>query len=253
MALAFPIVLALVAVATLLIPSPAVPAGQEVRAATSLEAVTQRDPTPMARQASSLEEPRTPADDAPTDPLDSDETGSPRETPPSDESQAPSPDEGTAPGPALTPEVDANAPHAAASPPLYFLPVEGVRVADVPDTFGDPRGTDRSHLGVDILADRGTPIRAAAPGEVWRANESAISVTVIGDDGVRYFYTHLDSIAPGIERGSRVGTDTVIGFVGNTGNAAATAPHLHFEVALPVPGQRYSWEPIDPLKYMLDR
>lgn len=141
-------------------------------------------------------------------------------------------------------------------PPVYFMPVEGVSVADVWPSFGDPRGNDRSHLGVDIMAERGTPVRSAAAGVVWRSGESGrggVSVTVIGDDGVRYFYTHLDSVAPGIDRGQRVGTDTVIGYVGNTGNAAGTAPHLHFEVALPVEGREYAWEPIDPLTYMLDR
>lgn len=225
MALAFPLVLALVAVATLLFPAPAWPSEREVEAAPSLEATIHtpeldRSPAPSEPQAASQEA----------------------------DSHGPTP-----PEPTSMPRGAEEAPDQAASPPIYFMPVEGVKVADVPHTFGDPRGANRTHLGVDILAERGTPIRAAAPGEVWRANEAAISVTVIGDDGVRYFYTHLDSIAPGIERGSRVGTDTVLGYVGNTGNAAATAPHLHFEVALPVPGQRYSWEPIDPLKYMLDR
>ena len=143
-----------------------------------------------------------------------------------------------------------------AAPPVYFMPVDGVRVADVPETFGDPRGADRTHQGVDIIADRGTPVRSAAPGVVWRASDSrrgGVSVTVIGDDGLRYFYTHLDSIATGVEKDVRVGTDTVLGYVGNTGNAAGTAPHLHFEVSLPVDGEPYSWRPIDPLTYMLDR
>jgi len=140
--------------------------------------------------------------------------------------------------------------------PVLLMPVEGVRVADVWPSFGDPRGEGRAHAGVDIMAPRGTPVRAAAPGTVWRAGESrdgGISLTVIGDDGVRYFYAHLDALAPGLERGRRVGVDTVLGYVGNTGNASATDPHLHFEVALPVPGEERSWTPVDPLPLLIDR
>src|SRR5690606_30024681 len=109
----------------------------------------------------------------------------------------------------------------------------GVMVAEVHDSFGDPRGTDRLHEGIDIMAERGTPVRAAAPGVVRRignSNRGGLSVTILGSDGLRYFYTHFDSFPAGLSEGQAVGVDTVIGFVGNTGNAAATAPHLHFGV-----------------------
>lgn len=219
MAAAFPIVLAFLAVVTLLVPSSAEPPPPP---AIAVERPTVYHP-PVPYQ---------PADDpSPTD--------------------VAAQSERSVVDPPATGEI--TPPDA---PPAYFMPVEGVVVADVPRTFGDPRGSDRTHQGIDILAPSGTPVRAAAAGIVWRTSDSirgGISVTVIGDDGVRYFYTHLDSIAQGMERDARVGTYTVLGYVGNTGNAAATAPHLHFEVSLPIEGERYSWRPIDPLLYMLDR
>ena len=164
-------------------------------------------------------------------------------------------------GPPAAPEPEPAEPPPQPDPgpvaPLLLMPVEGVRVADVWPSFGDPRGGGtRSHAGVDIMAPRGTPVRAAAAGTVWRAGGSrngGISVTIIDDAGVRYFYTHLDAIAPDLEARQRVGVDTVIGFVGNTGNAAATAPHLHFEVAPAVPGEGRSWTPVDPLPLLHDR
>lgn len=168
-----------------------------------------------------------------------------------------SPTEGTAAeAPGSPAAVTASEP--LGSPPAVLLmPVEGVSVADVRPSFGDPRdGGSRSHAGIDIAAPRGTPVRPAAVGTVWRADGSpnaGLAVTVIGEDGVRYFYAHLDAVAEGIERGARVGVDTVIGYVGNTGNAAATAPHLHFEVALPAKGGERSWTPVDPLPLLTDR
>ena len=219
MAAAFPIVLAFLAVVTLLVPSSAEP------------------PPPPAL---AVERPAVYHPPVPDQPAD--------DPPPTDvAAQSEQPADGQ-------PATEEIAPPDA--PPVYFMPVEGVVVADVPRTFGDPRGSDRTHQGIDILASRGTPVRAAAAGVVWRTSDSirgGISVTVIGDDGVRYFYTHLDSIAQGMERDVRVGTETVLGYVGNTGNAASTAPHLHFEVSLPIEGERYRWRPIDPLLYMLDR
>lgn len=260
MALVFPFVLAVVAAATLLL----APAGGSTTPAST--AVDGSDATAGPQEPSGL----VPVDQMPV----SDGRGTVITVPQDAVEHAPvtaEPDPelaaagaaATPPAPADVPSrTDPGSPAAASQPtdpayaPVYFMPVEGVSVADVPPTFGDPRGTDRRHAGVDILAPRGTPVRAAAAGTVWRAGESrngGISVTVIGDDGVRYFYTHLDALAPGLEQRQRVGVDTVIGYVGNTGNAAATAPHLHFEVALPVAGDDYAWTPIDPLPHMLDR
>ena len=139
-------------------------------------------------------------------------------------------------------------------PPVALLmPVEGARVADVYPSFGDPRSGGRLHEGVDIMAPRGTPVRAAAPGFVVRVNPEAISVTIVGDGGIQYFYTHFDALPEGLEEGQRVDVDTVIGYVGNTGNAAATAPHLHFGVSYGGLGEWCGWHPLDPLPWLVDR
>lgn len=98
------------------------------------------------------------------------------------------------------------------------------------DPFG-PRG-NRFHAGVDILADTGTPVGAAAAGRVTYAGRLAGGwgnlVVVAHADGVRTMYAHLSSIA--VRLGQRVVTGDRLGAVGATGDA--TGPHLHFEVRL---------------------
>lgn len=139
------------------------------------------------------------------------------------------------------------------APAFLLMPVDGVRVADVYPSFGDPRSDGRSHEGVDIMAPRGTPVRPAAPGFVTRVNPDAISVTIVGDGGIRYFYTHFDSLPDGLSEGQHVDVDTIIGYVGNTGNAAATAPHLHFGVYFGGLGEWCGWVAVDPLPWLVDR
>lgn len=139
------------------------------------------------------------------------------------------------------------------APAALLMPVEGARVADVYPSFGDPRSGGRSHEGIDIMAPRGTPVRPAAAGFVTRVNPDAISVTIIGDGGIRYFYTHFDALPEGLTEGQWVDVDTIIGFVGNTGNAAATAPHLHFGVYYGGLGEWCGWVPVDPLPWLIDR
>ena len=113
------------------------------------------------------------------------------------------------------------------------LPVEGVRVEQVGDSWHAPRSGGRLHEGQDIFAPRGTAVRSATEGYVVRVGESALggnTVWVAGAGGRNYYYAHLDSYAPGLEVGDHVTAETVLGYVGTTGNAAGTAPHLHFGV-----------------------
>lgn len=116
--------------------------------------------------------------------------------------------------------------------PLPQTPVSGI-VCPMPgsaygDTWGAPRSGGRSHLGVDMLAPRGTPIFAVASGFATfkQTRLGGNSVSLAGDNGTRYFYAHLS----GFEGSSRrVSQGELIGYNGDTGNASGT-PHLHFEI-----------------------
>ena len=135
-----------------------------------------------------------------------------------------------------------------------LMPVAGVRVAQVADTWGAARGNGRSHEGQDIFAPRGTPVYAAAPGYVYRIGTGSLGgkyVFIAGAGGIRYYYAHLEDWAD-IEEGMFATTDTVLGFVGNSGNAVTTPPHLHFGV---YSGSRRTCdrEVFNPLPLLVDR
>lgn len=115
-----------------------------------------------------------------------------------------------------------------------LMPVESVRVKQVGDSWHAPRdGGSRRHEGQDIFARRGTPVYSATEGYVVRVGESRLggqTVSVLGAGGRIYYYAHLDSYARDIVEGVYVTPETVLGYVGTTGNAQGTAPHLHFAV-----------------------
>jgi len=129
------------------------------------------------------------------------------------------------------------------------VPVEGVSVKQIGDSWHAPRSGGRLHEGQDIFARRGTAVRAAAEGYVVRVGESPLggnTVWVAGAGGRSYYYAHLDSYAEGIAVGDYVTTDSVLGYVGTTGNAAGTSPHLHF-------GVYAAGGALDPLPLLADR
>lgn len=111
------------------------------------------------------------------------------------------------------------------------------------DTFGDPRyaGGYHPHAGTDIFAPEGTPVRAPFPGVAEDAANAlgGNAVRVLGEDGYVYM-AHLDRYG---ELG-QVEAGTVVGYVGNTGDAIHSAPHLHFEWH---PGDG---DPVDPYPYL---
>ena len=113
------------------------------------------------------------------------------------------------------------------------MPLEDVSKKAIADTWQAPRGTGRRHEGQDIFAPRGTPILSATRGFIYKIGENNLggqTVSVIGSGGRVYYYAHLDSYARGIEVGDRVTPRTVLGYVGTTGNAQGTPPHLHFGI-----------------------
>ncbi|MGH2656145.1 MAG: M23 family metallopeptidase [Actinomycetota bacterium] len=102
-------------------------------------------------------------------------------------------------------------------------------------------GCTRFHEGLDIFALSGTPLVSIADGFVSQklvGDLSGTSIEITDDQGVQYFYAHLSAWAEPIQVGDRVDVGQVIGYVGNTGNAITTPPHLHLEVqpgGIPVP------------------
>jgi SH3-like domain-containing protein len=124
--------------------------------------------------------------------------------------------------------------------------VEGRDSRAVRSFWGADRdGGARSHQGIDIFAPRGTPVLAAAGGVAWAGdNRLGGRVVFVRDPrrGVSHYYAHLDSQA--VRSGALVRAGDTVGFVGNTGNARTTAPHLHFGVYAAGQGA------IDPLPFV---
>jgi murein DD-endopeptidase MepM/ murein hydrolase activator NlpD len=113
------------------------------------------------------------------------------------------------------------------------MPVAGVRWEELRDSFGDPRSGGRSHRGIDIFAPRWTEVVAVTEGtlaDVAVGGRAGRSLWLVGSDGRSYFYGHLQAWAPGISDGVTVQPGEVVGYVGNSGNAAGLPTHLHFEV-----------------------
>lgn len=132
------------------------------------------------------------------------------------------------------------------SPQLSF-PVEGKGNSAIWSFWGDPRdGGRRKHEGIDIFADRGTPVLAVTSGTVSSVRDRGLGGKQVWlRDGARrqsIYYAHLDSQM--VKEGQRVEPLDTVGTIGNTGNAARTRPHLHFGI--------YKWAggAVDPLPYV---
>ncbi len=119
--------------------------------------------------------------------------------------------------------------------------------------FGEPRTGGRSHEGNDLLAEKMRPLLAAVDGTVsfLTVNEATWgwSLTIVDSEGYKYNYLHINNDTPGtddgqggynnaffsgIQLGSRVIKGQQIAFLGDSGNAETTAPHLHFEIRDPL-------------------
>lgn len=129
---------------------------------------------------------------------------------------------------------------------ISVFPVQGP--CNYENTWHAPRGTDRKHLGVDIIAKEGNLLYAVADGTITKLYTvgtdklAGNGVRLTMADGTYFFYGHMQKIADGMTIGTKVKAGQVVGFLGKTG--ATNTPHLHIEVH-PLGG-----EAIDPTPVM---
>lgn len=143
---------------------------------------------------------------------------------------------------ASTPSPSPSATPSTAPPRLrYVFPIRGCEV--------DYATVHHHYPAVDMFADRGCLFVAPVSGTVdevtrtdsWSASvndgaaRSGRSVAVVGDDGVRYYGSHLEAVLDGVRPGSRVAAGTPLGRIGDSGSAAGTGTHLHFGISWPTP------------------
>jgi murein DD-endopeptidase MepM/ murein hydrolase activator NlpD len=138
------------------------------------------------------------------------------------------------------------------------VPVAGMRVEQLEDTFDEGRSSGRVHRALDILAPRGTPVVAADSGRILRMKFNSLGGnTIYATDPlgrVVYYYAHLDAYRSGLTDGAAVARGDTLGFVGTTGNAPKDTPHLHFQVMrMPPDGKYWDGEPINPYPLFLLR
>ena len=125
------------------------------------------------------------------------------------------------------------------------VPVSGVAARQLADTWGAPRSGGRHHQGIDIFARRGTAVTSATAGIVVRVGENRLGgriVMIAGPAMAWHYYAHLDRFAD-LHVGDIVQPGTIVGYVGTTGNARGTPPHLHYGIYL-APGRAINPYPL---------
>lgn len=131
-----------------------------------------------------------------------------------------------------------------ASPPTaavkYVFPVQPVSSARYGRYHHDYQATDIfCPVGSRFVAPTAGVVDYVSRVDLWDPkvddpdSRGGLSVAIIGEDGVRYYGSHLSAVAPGIEPGVRVAAGRLLGRTGKTGNARRTSPQLHFGVSRP--------------------
>lgn len=146
--------------------------------------------------------------------------------------------------------------------PIYAFPIVGCTAKYAHSHHNYP--------ATDILAKTGCKFVASTSGIVdevnridkfnWKtdlgADRGGLFVSIVGDDGVRYYGSHLSKVATGIEPGVRVAAGDLLGYVGTSGDAKGTASHVHYGISWPTPaniwwvrrGELYPWRYLDAWK-----
>jgi murein DD-endopeptidase MepM/ murein hydrolase activator NlpD len=147
-------------------------------------------------------------------------------------------------------------PAAVSNQPAIGLPIDGLEAKNIQDTYFQTRGGTRTHEATDIIAPRGTPVLAVDAGTVRKlflSKPGGLTVYQFDPGEVYcYYYAHLYRYAAGLKEGATLHRGEVVGYVGSTGNADPTAPHLHFAIFRIGPGKRW-WEgtPINPYPILI--
>jgi murein DD-endopeptidase MepM/ murein hydrolase activator NlpD len=117
------------------------------------------------------------------------------------------------------------------TPGGYVFPVYGP--ASFTNTFGAPRASTTWHHGEDIFAPLGAPLLAVADGTLFSVGWNDVGgyrLWLLDRKGNQFYYAHLSAFSPLAVNGAQVQAGDVIGFNGNSGDAAGTPYHLHFEI-----------------------
>ena len=157
------------------------------------------------------------------------------------------------PAPTASPTTETTAPNAPntssyenqTAPDKLMIPVVGIKSDDLQDTFTAARSDNRVHNAIDIMAPVGAPVVAAGDGEIVKFFDSKLGGITIyqlsADKKYIYYYAHLQKRADNLQEKTFVKRGTVIGYVGDTGNAGAGNYHLHFSVSIADDPARY-WD-----------
>ncbi|MCG8351973.1 MAG: M23 family metallopeptidase [Chloroflexales bacterium] len=142
----------------------------------------------------------------------------------------------TEPIAADVPTVPANQPEAAL---VYVFPVRAGQIDYGPYHHDYPAADIFCPIGSEFVAPTGGVVDFVRREDLWTPETNrpeqrgGIAVAIIGDDGVRYYGSHLSAAAEDIEPGQRVVAGKLLGLTGKSGNARSTPPHLHFGMSHP--------------------
>jgi murein DD-endopeptidase MepM/ murein hydrolase activator NlpD len=135
----------------------------------------------------------------------------------------------------------------ASAAPVYVFPIVGCK-ATYAKAHHDYQATDiQAKAGCKYVAPIGGTITEVSAKDVWSWKNNfgdtrgGLSVTLVGDDGVRYYGSHFKKIEPGIEPGVVVIAGQTLAYVGATGSARGTKPHVHFGISWPTPVESNIW------------
>jgi peptidoglycan LD-endopeptidase LytH len=143
---------------------------------------------------------------------------------------------------------------------VYVFPVQPADVTSFVDYHHDYPATDiMCPIGSRFVAPTSGVVDWVSTVDTWDPNvddgatRGGLSVAIIGDDGVRYYGSHLSAVQPGIVPGVRVEAGQTLGKTGHSGDARWTDPHLHFGISHPTTPTDWAVRrgEISPYKYLL--